>query len=77
MLDAHPYPEYVRLLGFRRSADELLSLLKQSSLPVISKAADGDTDSELYRLDLLSYELWALGAGIPSGMMFRQRIAIV
>lgn len=77
MLDAHPYPEYVRLLGFRRSADELLSLLKQSSLPVISKAADGDTDSELYRLDLLSYELWALGAGISSGMMFRQRIAIV
>ncbi|MBR3873949.1 MAG: nucleotidyltransferase family protein [Clostridia bacterium] len=77
MLDTHPHPEYVRLLGFRRSTDELLSLLKQSALPVISKAADGDTASELYRLDLLAYELWALGAGIPSGMMFRQRIAIV
>jgi len=76
-LSRHPHPEYVRLLGLRRESGELTALFRSSSIPVISKAADGDRSSELYRLDLRAYDLWALGAGVPSGLMLRQGVVIV
>lgn len=74
---AHARPGYVRLLGFRRDARELLSLLRKSGIPVIAKAADGDRANPLYALDLRAYDLWALGAGLPSGLMLRQGVAVV
>lgn len=70
-------PGYVRLLGFRRDAREMLSLLRESAIPVIAKAADGDRSDPLYALDLRAYDLWALGAGLPSGLMLRQGVAVV
>ncbi|MCI6378467.1 MAG: nucleotidyltransferase family protein [Clostridiales bacterium] len=75
LLNAHPAPEYVRLLGLRRAAPELTGLLGQSPLPVIAKAADGDTASPLWQLDLRAYDLWALGAGLPAGLMLTQGVA--
>jgi predicted nucleotidyltransferase len=71
---AHPLPEYVRLLGFRRESAGLLSHLRQSRIPVIAKAADGDPENPLYALDNAAYDLWALGAGIPAGLMLRMNV---
>ena len=71
------HPSYVRLLGFRRSCANLMAGLKTSALPVISKAADGCVDDPLYQLDVRAYDLWALGAGLSSGLLFRQGIAVV
>ncbi len=74
LLEAHPLPEFVRLLGFRKESSDLLAHLKHSRIPVIAKAADGDLDNVLYRLDLTAYDTWALGAGLPAGLMLRQQV---
>lgn len=76
LLEQHAHPSYVRPLGLRREANEITALLKQSGLPVIAKAADGDQNDPLFQLDMRAYELWALGAGLPAGLMLRQGVAI-
>lgn len=77
LLDAHPHPEYVRLLGLRKDAGEVTAQFKSSRVPVIAKAADGSRENPLYQLDLRAYDLWALGAGLPAGLMLRQGVVIV
>ncbi|MDD3213895.1 MAG: nucleotidyltransferase family protein [Eubacteriales bacterium] len=72
LLSEHPLPEYARLLGFRKKSKDLLTAFQRDY--VIAKAADGDIGNPLYALDERAYELWALGAGLPSGLMYRQRI---
>ncbi|MBE5794343.1 MAG: nucleotidyltransferase family protein [Clostridiales bacterium] len=74
LLEAHPLPEYVRLLGFRKESADLLGLLRGSCIPVISKAADGDWQNPLYALDNNAYDLWALGACLPAGLMMRSQV---
>ncbi len=76
-LAQNAHPTYVRLLGLRRDAKETTVLLKQSGLPVIAKAADGDETDPLFQLDQRAYEMWALGAGLPSGLMYRQGVAVI
>ncbi len=76
-LAQNAHPTYVRLLGLRRGANEATALLKQSGLKVIAKAADGDENDPLFQLDLRAYELWALGAGLPAGLMYRQGVAVI
>lgn len=76
MLSQNKHPGYVRLLGFRREHEDMLSLLKQSDIPVIAKASDGDLADPLFRLDERAYDLWALGAQLPAGLMYRQQIVI-
>ena len=76
LLAQNTHPTYARLLGLRRDASERTSLLRHSGLPIIAKAADGKPDDPLYQLDDRAYELWALGAGLPSGLMYRQKIAV-
>ena len=77
LLSRHPHPEYVRLLGLRKEDGDLTAQFRQSGIPVISKAADGDRMSECYQLDLRAYDLWALGAGVSAGLMLRQGVVIV
>ncbi len=77
LLQAYPMPSYVRLLGFRRENQADLALLKQTALPVIARPADGDTASPLYQLDERAYDLWALGAKLPAGLMYRQQMVII
>lgn len=77
LLAQHEHPSYVRLLGLRKNAKEITALLKQSGLVVIAKAADGDFDNPLFQLDMHAYELWALGAGLPGGLMMTQGMAVV
>ena len=76
MLKENPLPAYVRLLGLRVGQEGLLSLLRQSSLLVVSKAADGPLEEDAYRLDEKAYDLWALGAGEAAGLMYRQGVAV-
>ncbi|MEG0741571.1 MAG: nucleotidyltransferase family protein [Clostridia bacterium] len=77
LLAAHPLPEYVRLLGFREESKPLLSLLGKSRMPVLSRAADGDSANPLYQLDAHAYDLWTLGARLPAGLMARQGVVRV
>jgi len=76
-LTEHAHPTYARLLGLNRSNKEITALCKQSGLNIVAKAADGDRSDPLYQLDLRAYDLWALGAGLPSGLMLRQGVAII
>ncbi len=77
LLDRHPSPEYVRLLGLRRDASELTARFRQSAIPVVAKAADFDRENELFALDMRAYDLWALGANVPDGLMLRQGVTVV
>ncbi|MFH1880726.1 MAG: nucleotidyltransferase family protein [Bacillota bacterium] len=77
LLADYPLPAYVRLLGFRKENEQDLAMLKLSQIPVVAKASDGDANSPLYRLDERAYDLWALGAKLPAGLLYRQRIVIV
>ena len=71
------HPTHVRLLGLRRDVGELTSLLKTSELPVIAKPADADRNDPFWQFDHYAYELWALAAGLPSGLLLRQGIAVI
>lgn len=77
LLGEHPLPGSVRLLGFRRDCERHLAMFRDSRIPVIAKASDGDRANPLHRLDERAYDLWALGAKLPAGMLYRQPIVIV
>ena len=76
LLQAYPEPAFVRLLGFRWSRKDLLSQLKRSCIPVVSKAADADRAHPLFQLEKRAYDLWALGAGLPAWQLFRTQVVI-
>jgi len=58
---SHRPPEYIRVLGMNRTGMEILSLAKkQSSLPVITKLSNFNTDSEMLKKDILSTDIAAL-----------------
>lgn len=77
LLSRNAHPTYVRLLGLKRGSEALTALFRQSVIPIVAKAASADTDDPLFQLDLQAYELWALGAKQPSGLLFRQGMAVV
>ena len=66
-------PLYTRLLGFRKSAQPMLSMLKQSAIPVVSKSA---SSKELLTDDAWAETLWAQGAKMPPSF-FKQSPIIV
>ncbi len=70
----YPLPTHTRLLGFRQESEALLSAFRESSLPIIAKAAQGPMADPSYRLDQTAYDLWALGAKKPAGLMLRQPV---
>ena len=70
-------PPYARLLGFRRDALPLLRCMKEGSLPLVEKAADGPRESPIFQADVRAYDLWCLGAQQPAGLMWRQQIVIL
>lgn len=77
LLAGYSHPPYVRLLGFRRENERDLALLKDADIPVPVKASDVDPENPLFRLDGRAYDLWALGASLPAGLMYRQPMVIV
>ena len=76
-LDAEPLPTAAWLLGFRQEARPLLTQLKQNGFPIIGKAADYTNHEAWFRTELLAYDLWALGCGLPSGLGFTQGVVRV
>lgn len=74
VLTAQPLPEEPWLLGLRDSALPLLRQTKARNVSVISKAADVHTDAAWFRTELLAYDLWALGCGLPAGLGLRQGV---
>lgn len=74
--EEYPLPAYARLLGFHRQSQGLLSRLRYSGIPVIAKAAQGPATDPACRLDAQAYDLWALGAGQPAGLMYRQGMVV-
>lgn len=76
-LDAEPLPTAAWLLGFRQEARPLLAQLKQNGFPIIGKAADYTTDEAWFRTELLAYDLWALGCGLPAGLGYTQGVVRV
>ena len=77
LLATHPAPEYARLLALDTGDRDMRALLSQSRLPIVSKAADGDRAGSLYQLDMRAYDLWALGAGLPAGLMLTQGVQVL
>lgn len=77
-LSEQPLPPAAWLLGLRREARGLFSLLKErSSLPIIGKAADYTSDEPWFTLEKRAYDIWALGVGLPSGLAMTQGVVIV
>lgn len=76
-LEAEPLPTAGWLLGFCQEARPLLTQLKQNGFPIIGKAADYPTDEAWFRTELLAYDLWALGCGLPAGLGFTQGVVRV
>ena len=59
-------PSYARVLGFRRDAQGLLRAIKEnSSIPLVTKAADYDRSDPLFSLDVRAQDLWSLGCTSP------------
>ena len=76
LLAWQPLPDYARLLGFRQADADCMAHLRSSGIRILAKAAHGDRSDPLFALDLRAYDLWALGAGLPAGMMLTQPVAI-
>jgi len=61
------HPTYARVLGFKKSAAPLMHRIKKnSSIPLIAKAADHDRSDPLFALDLRAQDLWSLGCTSPA-----------
>lgn len=70
-------PPAAWLLGFRRECAGLLSHLNaRATLPILSKAADFDRRAPWFAAEMRAYDLWALGAGLPSGLALTQGVAV-
>lgn len=66
------------LLGFRSDAKRLISLLSERShLTLLTRSSDLDPAHAWFRTESLAHDLWALGAGLPSGLAMTQGIAII
>ena len=69
-------PSYVRILGLRTSSG-LTPGLKNSRIPVIARGTEGDESNPAFQADRRAYELWALGAGLPGGYLYRSGVVRV
>lgn len=76
-LDAEPLPDTLWLLGFSDAALPLLRSLKQQGVNVISKASTAAIAADWFRTELLAYDLWALGCGLPAGLAMQQGVVRV
>lgn len=71
-------PEAAMLLGFRRDARGLFTHFKERGrLPIWGKAADFDRKSAWFQAEMRAYDLWALGAHLPAGLLPTQGVAVI
>lgn len=77
-LKLHPLPDAAWLLGFRRDAKELLSILRaRTTLPILSRGRELDPSNPWMSAELTAQDLWALGVGLPAGFARTQPIAVI
>lgn len=67
-----PLPKSIQILGFRRDSG-IMPLLKTTSAPTAVRAAELPLDTVEDR----ARDLWALGAGMPSGMRYTEACAVL
>lgn len=67
-----PIPAFVRLMGFRRTAEGLLSDLQQEQLPLISRPAR----HSVCAFDMLSESVWRLGCPLPPAGAFEESMLV-
>jgi len=77
-LAAEATPQAAMLLGFRRESKTLFSHFKErGTLPVWGRVADYDRLAPWFQTEIRAYDLWALGAGLPAGMLMTQGVAVL
>ena len=77
-LAALPLPETAWLLGFRKDARDLFTHFKEKDrLPILGKAADIDRSTPWFAAEARAYDVWSLGAGMPSGLALTQGVAVL
>ena len=76
-LSATPLPPAALLLGFRQEAAPLLKRLSGGSVPLLTRAADFPKEADWFRIERRAWDLWALGCGLPSDMIFTQKLVRV
>ena len=77
-LTSSPLPEAALLLGFRREKQEIFTHFKQhGTIPVLSKAADADRSAPWFQAEMRAYDVWALGVGMPAGMLLTQGVSVL
>ena len=64
------------LLGFRNTA-QVRQLLGESKIPIMTRAQELKQNENMVHYEEKAYDLWALGAGIPSGMLWRQKTIVI
>ena len=78
LLTTTPLPEAAMLLGFRRDKKELFAHFKErSSLPILSKAADADRTAPWFQAEMRAHDIWALGTGLPAGLLLTQGVTVL
>lgn len=71
-------PDAAILLGFRRDARGLFTHFKErATLPIWGKAADFDRASAWFQAEMRAFDLWALGAGLPAGLLLTQGVTVI
>lgn len=71
-------PNAAWLLGFRKGSEELIShLSRRSRLPIISRSSGLDPHIPWINAELRAQDIWALGAGMSSGLARSQAMVIV
>lgn len=78
LLASESMPQAAWLLGFRRDSKALFAHFKErGTLPILSKAADFDRSAPWFAAEMRAYDVWALGAGMPSGLALTQGVAVL
>ncbi len=77
-LAAQTRPQTAWLLGFRKDRRDVLRQLSvRATLPILGKAADADRSTPWFQAEMQAYDIWALGAGLPTGLALTQGVAVV
>jgi len=69
-------PEYAYLLGFRKSASDLLHAISGSGLPILPRLPSANL-TPMQLLDARSDDLWSLGAQKDFGALYRAKPVII
>lgn len=77
LLEDTPYPPAALLLGFRKETQHLLKSMTGSPAPLISKAAQLDRSAAWVQAEARAWDIWALGCGLPCGMLFTEKMVVI